>query len=91
MGARLSQQWEALHDPADELWEEKQRTADVTNMPIIARAQHTFCLHTAQYRFWNPWERSPLPTSRPLLASAAAPVRHLPHGLGPCPWHQLWS
>jgi hypothetical protein len=50
-GAQLSRQWETLHDIADGLWESDKRTADVTNMPTIARAQGTFGRHMVQYRF----------------------------------------
>jgi hypothetical protein len=51
MGARLRQQWEALHNAADRLWEADQLTADSTNMPTIAQAQRTFDQHMVQYRF----------------------------------------
>jgi hypothetical protein len=42
MGARLRQQWEALHDMADGLWKGDQLTADVANMSTISRAQCIF-------------------------------------------------
>jgi hypothetical protein len=92
-GAQLSQQWETLHDVADGLWEADESTAEATNMPAIARAQGTFGEHMAQYRFDTLLESVDAATEagQKTLAFAAAPARHLPHGLQPYPWRQLWN